>query len=171
MAALANSKHEHFAQAIAKGVSASKAYVSAGYSAKGAKQSAARMLTNADHCSRIRELQQTFAAGVVDVEIRKRSARVQVLQNRLDGLLALSAARPLRYADHAEGATGMVVRGYRGRNAKKEVWKFDGALETAIRRTLKQAAIEEGQWNERRNFSGSFGIRGRHAKARPGEPR
>ena len=102
MAALANSKHEHFAQAIAKGVSASKAYVSAGYSPKGAKQSAARMRTNADLCSRIRELQATLAAGVVDV------------------------------------------------HAKKEIWKFDSALEAAIRKTLKQAAIEEGQWNEKR---------------------
>jgi len=107
MAALANSKHEHFAQAIAKGVSASKAYVSAGYSPKGAKQSAARMRTNADLRSRIRELQATLAAGVVDVEIRKRSARVQVLQKRLDRMLALSAARALEYADNLQGATGV----------------------------------------------------------------
>jgi hypothetical protein len=28
---------------------------------------------------------------------------------------------------------------------------YEAALETAIRRTLKQAAIEEGQWNEKRN--------------------
>jgi phage terminase small subunit len=45
MAVLTNSKHEQFAQAVAKGVSATKAYVSAGYSDKGAKQSAARMRT------------------------------------------------------------------------------------------------------------------------------
>jgi hypothetical protein len=44
---------------------------------------------------------------VVDVEIRKRSARVQVLQNRLDGMLALSAARALEYADNLQGATGL----------------------------------------------------------------
>jgi hypothetical protein len=150
MAALANSKHEHFAQAVAKGVSASKAYVSAGYSPNGAKQSAARMRTNADLRSRIRELQSTLAAGVVDVEIRKRSARVQVLQKRLDRMLALSAARALEYADNLQGATGVMVKSYRGRHAKKEIWKFDSALESAIRKTLKQAAIEEGQWNEKR---------------------
>ena len=45
MAVLDNSKHEHFALLVAKGVSATKAYTSAGYSDKGAKQSAARLLT------------------------------------------------------------------------------------------------------------------------------
>ena len=33
---------------------------------------------------------------------------------------------------------------------QSEVWKFDSALESAIRKTLKQAAIEEGQWTEKR---------------------
>ena len=87
---------------------------------------------------------------MVDVEIRKRSARVQVLQKRLDRMLALSAARALEYADNLQGATGVVVKSYRGRHAKKEIWKFDSALESAIRKTLKEAAIEEGQWNEKR---------------------
>jgi hypothetical protein len=41
---LANSKDEHFAQAVAKGESATKSYVSADYSPKGAQRPAARML-------------------------------------------------------------------------------------------------------------------------------
>jgi phage terminase small subunit len=44
MPVLANSKDEHFAQAVAKGESATKSYVSAGYSPKGAQRPAARML-------------------------------------------------------------------------------------------------------------------------------
>ena len=71
---------------------------------------------------------------MVDVEIRKRSARVQVLQNRLNGMLALSAARALEYADNLQGVTGVVVKSYRERHAKKEIWKFDSALEAAIAR-------------------------------------
>ena len=69
-------------------------------------------------------------------------------------MLALSAARAIEYADNLQGATGVVVKDYRGRHAKKEIWKFDSALESAIRKTLKQAAIEEGQWNEKREVSG-----------------
>jgi hypothetical protein len=56
MAVLTNSKHEQFAQAIAKGVSATKAYVSVGYSGKGAQQSSARMLLNAVVCIRAAEV-------------------------------------------------------------------------------------------------------------------
>jgi hypothetical protein len=100
----------------------------------------------------IEELKATIAAGVVDLEIRKRSARVQVLQTRLDGMLALSAARALVYADYpGGGATGMLVKDYRGKNAEQEIWKFDAALEAQIKDTLKQAAIEEGQWTEARS--------------------
>jgi len=84
MAVLTNSKHEQFAQAIAKGVSATKAYVSVGYSEKGAQQSSARMLLNAVVCSRIAELQQTLAAGMIALEISSRNARVQALQDRWD---------------------------------------------------------------------------------------
>ena len=50
MVVLENSKHEQFALLVAKGVSATKAYVSAGYSAAGAKQ----MLTCAHGFARSR---------------------------------------------------------------------------------------------------------------------
>jgi len=44
MPVLANSKDEHFAQTVAKGESATKSYVSAGYAPKGVQRPAARML-------------------------------------------------------------------------------------------------------------------------------
>ena len=43
MPLLTNSKHEQFAQLVAKGASATKAYVSAGYSKAGADASASRL--------------------------------------------------------------------------------------------------------------------------------
>ena len=46
---------------------------------------------------------------------------------------------------------GMLVKDYRGKNAEQEIWKFDGALVTKILDVLKQAAIEEGQWSEKRD--------------------
>jgi hypothetical protein len=55
------------------------------------------MLTSADLCERIRELQKAISEGTVNVEIRKRSARVQVLQNLLDGLRNVIAARAQPY--------------------------------------------------------------------------
>ena len=73
-------------------------------------------------------------------------------------MLALSAARAFVYADYAGGgATGMLVKDYRGKNAEQEIWKFDAALVAQICDVLKQAAIEEGQWTEKRDAKGSVG--------------
>ena len=47
-------------------------------------------------------------------------------------------------------ATGLLVKDYRGKDANQEVWKFDSALEARLADDLKQAAIEEGQWTEKR---------------------
>ena len=50
----------------------------------------------------------------------------------------------------------MLVKDYRGKNAEQETWKFDAALEAQINATMKQAAIEEGQWSEKRESSGGI---------------
>ena len=55
-------------------------------------------------------------------------------------------------------ATGLLVKDYRGKDANQEVWKFDSALEARLAEDLKQAAIEEGQWNEKRDVSGTVGL-------------
>jgi hypothetical protein len=55
------------------------------------------------------------------------------------------------------GETGMLVKDYRGKNAEQEIWKFDSALVAKFCDTLKQAAIEEGQWTEKRELSGAVG--------------
>jgi phage terminase small subunit len=44
MPTLSNIKHEQFAQCVAKGFSASAAYIAAGYSPSGAAASASRLL-------------------------------------------------------------------------------------------------------------------------------
>jgi len=56
------------------------------------------------------------------------------------------------------GETGMLVKDYRGKNAEQEIWKFDSALVDKFSALLKQAAIEEGQWNEKREVSGGVSM-------------
>jgi len=75
---------------------------------------------------------------------------------------ALIEARATEYADNPVGATGMLVKDYRGKNAEQMIWKFDGALVAQINDTLKQAAIEEGQWTGKysRRLSSSFWLSG-----------
>jgi hypothetical protein len=38
------------------------------------------------------------------------------------------------------------------------IWKFDAALVSQLNDTLKQVAIEEGQWTEKRDLTGSLSI-------------
>lgn len=66
MPALANHKHELFAQGLAKGENATAAYRNAGYSAVGnsAEASASRLLSDVKVQARIAELQERFAIRV-----------------------------------------------------------------------------------------------------------
>lgn len=64
MSALANAKHEKFAQELSKGKTATEAYVSAGY--KESRPAASRLSTNVNIVARIAEIQN---AGAVRVEV------------------------------------------------------------------------------------------------------
>jgi hypothetical protein len=74
------------------------------------------------------------------------------------------AARAFKYSADMAGATGLMMKDYRGKNSEKEIWKFDAALVSEMSEVLKQAAIEEGQWTEKREFSGAVPLA--EAKAR-----
>jgi len=50
------------------------------------------------------------------------------------------------------------VKDYRGKNAGQEIWKFDAAWIEKLLHTLKQAAIEEGQWTEKREVAGGVSM-------------
>ncbi len=63
MPALANARHERFAQELAKGKSASEAYIDAGY--EESRSAASRLSTNVNVQSRVAELQARAAANVV----------------------------------------------------------------------------------------------------------
>ncbi|MGO9257915.1 MAG: hypothetical protein ACLQU1_16620 [Bryobacteraceae bacterium] len=115
-------------------------------------------MTNDKVLARIHELKTNFAEGVIQLAIRERSARVQILQDQLNRLLRLIEARASEYSDHPGGATGLLVKDYRGKNAEREVWKFDAALVAQINQVLKQAAIEEGQWTDKRGAQGDVDI-------------
>ena len=96
---------------------------------------------------------------MITPEIRRRSWRVQVLQDRVDGMIAFSAARAAEYAEgNPAAATGLLVKDYRGKDANQVVWKFDSALESKIMEALKQAAIEEGQGSDKRDLSGGVSM-------------
>ena len=58
MTVLKNPKHEHFAQLVSNGESATRAYALAGYSPNGAKQSASVLLAKPDVSERVTDAGQ-----------------------------------------------------------------------------------------------------------------
>jgi hypothetical protein len=51
------------------------------------------------------------------------------------------------------------------------IWKFDAALVSQLNDTLKQVAIEEGQWTEKRDLTGSLSIAAGNALLTAGRDR
>ncbi len=49
----------------------------------------------------------------------------------------------------------MLVKDFRGKNGVMEFLRFEAVLVAQMNDTLKQAAIEEGQWTEKRETTGT----------------
>jgi hypothetical protein len=80
MPVLKNAKHEHFAQLCAKGEKPAKAYTSAGYSDKGADQSASRLLKTAQISSRVAELKEAIVERTIEKAAVDRTYVISNLQ-------------------------------------------------------------------------------------------
>jgi Terminase small subunit len=149
MPVLSNSKHEQFAMAIAKGVGLAEAYISAGYSECGAKQSAARLLRNANIRSRVAQIQAELSVGTIALEISNRNARVRALQDRWDRMRQVidqRAASP-DFAKVPGGTTELLCRDLRCKDMP--VYKVDSGCLAELRAHEQQAAQELSQWQTR----------------------
>lgn len=98
MPVLRNAKHEHFAQLIAKGgTTPPKAYVIAGYSDKGAAQSANRLLKDADVVRRVEELREAIEKPSRERAIEKAAVdKAWVLSQLVEVVQMAKQAEPVR---------------------------------------------------------------------------
>ena len=83
-------------------------------------------------CSRVRELQETISASTIALEISSRNARVQALQERWDymraGLDLILNQRGADMADLPGGASGLLCRNYKGKEADRLVHRSRRSL-------------------------------------------
>src|SRR5262249_42972357 len=86
---LANPRHELFAQSLAKGENASKAYVSAGF--KGSRANACRLKANSNIMARVLEI-QTASAASCEVSVASLLAELEDARAKATSLNQLSAA-------------------------------------------------------------------------------
>ena len=95
MAILSNPRHEKFSQLVASGIKSTEAYISLGYSARGAPQSANNLLTRPDVRARVDEILQAAAVSTV-AEIAFDQQRVlnrlDILSRKAEDLGQISAA-------------------------------------------------------------------------------
>ena len=176
MPLLTKPKHEHFAQLIAGGHTAGQAYVAAYGEAKGAAQSAFRLLKNAQIQGRIAELRGEISEKLLSTSIREKAFRLDALQRRWESLMQVIQERgqvlgklnldgyPIKATDDkpegedaetdeisslpAPGAvTGLVCLDWRGKDALRAVWKVDTGLLAELRAIEEQAARELGELN------------------------
>lgn len=101
MGILANVKHENFAHLVAKGGNPTEAYVQAGYSKNGAKQSASRLLTHADVSARIEQIRANISALSAE---KAGVDKAWVLEQLVDNVKIAKAAEPV--LDHEGNPTG-----------------------------------------------------------------
>jgi hypothetical protein len=109
---------------------------------------------NAVVCSRVRELQETISAGTIALEISSRNSRVAALQKRWDrlraGLDLILDQWGAGMADIPGGASGSLVRGYKGKEADRLVTRIDPgvvSLVADLRGHERKAAEELGRRN------------------------
>ena len=106
MGTLQNARHETFAQNLAKGMSASKAYREAGY--KPNDQNAARLTRNDEVRDRIAELQGSTAKQITDV----RDAARQHTQAAVDTLALVMHDPKAPHTARVAAANGLLDRGH-----------------------------------------------------------
>jgi phage terminase small subunit len=157
MPKLSNIRHELFCQGLVSGLSQTKAYAGAGYSERGAKQSAARLLANADVRSRVSELRREIESSYIRLQITERDERLKAAQERWDGMREVIQARKTGDWNRAL-KTGLCVHKQRvigtGKNAKIiEDYEVDRPLLDALASLEKQVAMETGQWTEKQDVN------------------
>ena len=165
---LKNPRWEKFANEFVKHGNATRAYKSAGYTGRGAEQSASALLRVPEVSSRVEEIKRVITERILRREICKRQARIDAAQDRWQRMMGVIVARAedpdMRNA--AGGDQGVLVRRLKmlgaGENAQLvEEFEFDAALMREIREIEKQVAIETGEWVEKREVGGESSIEAR----------
>jgi Terminase small subunit len=95
MAILSNPRHEKFSQLVASGIKPTEAYISLGYSAKGAPQSANKLLKRTDVREKVNEILQAAAvstAAEIAFDQQRVLNRLDILSRKAEDLGQISAA-------------------------------------------------------------------------------
>ncbi|UOF76935.1 putative ATPase subunit of terminase (gpP-like) [Bacteriophage sp.] len=110
-----------------------------------------RWLTIPTFKARIEELKRLSAEQTRQDGIARKDNRLAAYQDIAKRIQMVIDGRAKELAGECNGGeSGLLVRDFKGSGAfLQEVYKFDAALIRELNNTLKQAAIEKGQWTEK----------------------
>lgn len=112
----------------------------------------ARWKERPEFAARVAEIVAETAGALKAKGIAEKQNRINALSERLDRMQELIAARASSMADEiAGGETGLLVAIPMQWGSK---YAFDAALLKEMREHEKQAAIELGEWSEKRELTG-----------------
>lgn len=164
MPVLRNPRHEQFVLGLIEKLSATAAYIKAGYSKNGAGQSAEKLLKNTEIQARLKELQEAVSERLVEAAISTKEERMRMyadIQRRL-WLIVQERGQDASLKAVPGGKSGFIVRQIKaiGSGATQKVvpeYSADVSLSREIRAVAEQAAMELGQWSEKHEFTGKDG--------------
>ncbi len=135
------------------------------------RRTISRWLKEYDFMARVQEVVKEFEDQSRGRLLSQRWGRIEKLIDRAEEIEALFAARKLQDAESddpsvaAQIATGHVVRrpkyiGHGKYSERLYEWEADVALLREYRETLRQIAIETGQWSEKQQIDAAVSVTG-----------
>ena len=125
-----------------------------------------------DFAARVKEIQDQVEESVADLFVANKRNRIALYNRQLAKLLSLEEERIKAYGDVPDvvgGKTGAIIVKKRvtrtidqGKGKPPIVeetieFAYDRNLDAELRELAKQAAIEKGEWSEKRELTGSEG--------------
>jgi hypothetical protein len=103
--------------------------------------------------ARVKEIVDETAAALKKQGIRIKETRLAKLDRMVRRIESVIAGRAEDMPEAPGGKSGLLARDYKGKDADRTVYKFDAPMVKEYRECLKQAAIELGEWTEKREHT------------------
>lgn len=103
--------------------------------------------------ARVKEIVDETTAALKKQGIRIKETRLAKLDRMIRRIEVVIVGRANDMLEAPGGKSGLLARDYKGKDADRAIYKFDAALVKEYRECLKQAAIELGEWTEKREHT------------------
>ena len=103
--------------------------------------------------ARVAEIVAETAAALKKQGIRVKETRLAKLNRMVQRIESVILGRAEDMPEAPGGKSGLLARDYKGKDADQPVYRFDAPMVKEYRELLKQAAIEVGEWTEKREHT------------------